>query len=164
MNLKGVFILLIVLSLIVLFFFAPYIVFQNQSALEYRDNQIIDHWKDENTDFRIILLALFYPILLILESTFWSTRKVIWKRILLLLQSILVFSGGFFIWFVMSFHLFTGPYEYQLVFYLIIIYLSIGIAWNLLLAIPFFDKNKKISNSFKALSLQKKNEPITSND
>lgn len=161
MNRIGIIILIFCLGLIALFFFAPYIIFENESAMLYRDNQLIDHWKDENADFKIILLTLFYPILLIIESTLWNSRKDAWKRIILLLQSILIFSGGFFIWFVMSFHLFSGPYQYQITFYLIILYLSIGIAWNLLLAIPFFDKNKSISNSFKVLSLRKKNESST---
>ena len=156
MNIKGVIILICIVALLVLFFLAPYIIFHNESASNYRDNQLIDHWNDENVDFKIILLTLLYPFLLIIESTFWKSRNEIWKRIVLLLQSLLVFSGGFFIWFVMSFHLFSGPYDYQIVFYLIIIYLSIGIGWNLLLAIPFFDKNKWISNSFNALSLRKK--------
>ena len=162
MNIKGVIILICIVVLLALFFFAPYIIFHNESTLNYRDNQLIDLWKDENADFKIILLTLLYPFLLIIESTFWKSRNDIWKRILLILQSILIFSGGFFIWFVMSFHLFISNYDYQIVFYLIIIYLSIGIVWNLLLAIPFFDKNKWISNSFKALSLRKKNDLTTS--
>lgn len=159
MNKKGVIILIIFLGLIAVFLFVPYIVFHNDSLFHYKDNQLIDHWRNDSIEIKVMLLALLYPIPLIIESTVWNSRKVLWKRFLLILQSILVFSGGFFIWFVMTFHLFTGPYDYLFVFYLIMIYLSIGIVWNLLLGIPFFDKNKQLSNSFKALSLRKKHTP-----
>lgn len=155
MKINGKIISVAVLLLIAVLLILPYIEFQSINSRSHRDNQLIDLWFSNDSFAKIILITLFYPFLLILEATYWKHINNIWKRLLFFFQSLLILYGGFIIWFIMSFHLFTGPYDYQIAFYLILIYLSIGVVWSLLLSIPYFDRFLWMKNSFKILSLKR---------
>jgi len=156
----GLIAVIIILSIIAIFFYLPYIEFLSPEHRFRHDNQLIDHFNQSNYYINLSLLTLFFPIMLVIESTFWISPRNNWNKIILIMQSALIIWGGFIIWFIMSFNIFSGKYILKIPFYLILIYLSLGAIWNVLLVIPFFNKHKLISGTFEKLSLLKPKEYI----
>lgn len=152
---SGLISLFIILCLIGLSFYLPYIEYYDPEHKFRHDNQLIDQLKNSNYWSKLILLTLFYPLLLVIESTFWTGKRKLWNRFILISQAILIIIGGFYIWFIMSFNIFSGRYDYEVPFYLILTYLTLGALWNFLLGIPFFDNNNIISGTYNKLSLTK---------
>lgn len=155
MKKSGLISLTIILSIIGIFLYLPYLEFYEIEHKIRHDNQLIDHWKNSNYTIKLILITLFYPLLLVIESTFWKGKKNLWKRFILVSQSILIAIGGFFIWFIMTVHFFTGSYEFKLPYYFISGYLLVGSIWNIFLSMPFYDKYSLIIWPYDQLSLRK---------
>jgi hypothetical protein len=168
MTRTGTVSLLAALLLIACTLFIPYIRYKlppNGQENEFQklsdeDDQLADAYRsagEKEPVLILIMLPLFYPLILLLESTFWTDRKKVWKRLLLVVQGLAMIIGSYLICFIMSFRIFCPPYEYLFMYYIIPVYLLIGIVWNLLLAIPGLDGSKVISRSFERLSLKKRN-------
>lgn len=153
MKKSGLISLVIILFIIGLSLYLPYIEFYDPEHKFRHDNQLVDQLRSSNYWSIMILLTLFYPLLLVIESTLWKGKKNLWNRLVFIAQSILIGFGGFCIWFVMSFNVFCGNYDYLLPFYLTSVYLALGVLWNLLLSIPYFDEKTLINSSYKKLSL-----------
>ena len=155
MKKSGLIPLVIILSIIWFSFYLPYIEFNDSEHKFRHDNQLIDQLENSNYWTKLMMLTLFYPLLLVIESTFWKEKKNLWKRLILIVQSILIAIGGLYVWFIMSFNIFSGSYDYKVSFYLILVYLAMGSLWNLFLGIPYFDKSIIINWTYNKLSLTK---------
>ena len=155
MNKSGLIILITILSFIGLIFFLPYIEFHQPKHKYSQNNQLIDYLIDSGIEAKLILPILFYPLFLVIESTMWKKKKKLWNRFIFFLQGVFITFLGFYVWFIMAFHLFINNYSYTALFYLILTYLSLGIIWNILLAIPYFDNNRFINGTYNKLSLKK---------
>ncbi len=154
MRKSGLISLVVILFIISALFYLPYIEFLAQEHKFRHDNQLLDYLYQDNFGVKLCLLTLLFPLVLMIESTFWNESRSIWKRVILVIQSALIIWGGYIVWFLMSFNIFTGMYELKAPYYLILVYLILGVVWNILLAIPYFDK-KLISGIFNKLSLTK---------
>lgn len=167
MTRSGTISLFAAMAVIACTLFIPYIKYKlppNGQENEFQklsdeDDQLADAYPsagEKAPELILIMLPLFYPLILLLESTLWTDRKKAWKRILLVVQGLAMIVGGYLICFIMSFRIFCPPYEYLAMYYIIPLYLLVGIVWNLLLAIPGLDGSKIISGSFEKLSLRKR--------
>lgn len=157
MKKSGIISLLIILSFIAVFLTLPYIEYYDPEHKFRHDNRLIHQLKHSNVSSKIVVLTLFYPLLLIIESSLWTEKRKLRKRIIFISQAILILIGGFFLWFIMSFNIFSGRWSYQLPFYLVLTYLFLGILWDFLLGIPYFDNSNIITGSFKKLSIIERN-------
>lgn len=154
MNKSGLFLLLGFLILILSLLYLPY------RKTIVQDDQLIDSllkFYHHDSSFypnalNLIPLILFYPVLLILEATL---KKRIVLRLIFILQAILIGILGSGVWFIMSWCLFCSTKNLVFGYYIIMVYLILGIVWNILLAIPHFKDHKIIYGSFVRLSLLK---------
>jgi len=106
MKKSGLIISILLLGFICLAFYMPYLKVININNKFTRSDQLIDHLGGDTIE-RIALLTMFYPLLLIVESTFWTSINKLWKRILLFNQGLLIAAGSFLIWIIMSLHIFV---------------------------------------------------------
>lgn len=155
MKKSGVISLLLILCVIVTFFYVPYIEFLEPESKTTQEDQLLDYLDGDFSVVTLCLLTMFYPVLLIMESTIWGLKKSVFHRAILVIQTLLIGYGGFIMWFLMSFNIFAGPYVYKVPFYLIVTYLIIGVIWHILLVIPYFD-DKRVSGLFAGLSLKQR--------
>jgi hypothetical protein len=136
--------------------YVPYIEYHSIKSEITRNNRLIEDLMNVSFPFNLMPLTFLFPLLLSLEASYLTGTKTIWIRLLYVFQALMIFMAGFYIWFLMSFHLFVSKYEYQMTFYLVIIYFAILGIWNILLAIPFFDNNKPVSGTFRLMALIRK--------
>lgn len=154
MNRRSLILSFLTIGIALILLFLPYIEFFEPEDKMAQEDQLIDHFNTGVLPLHMYASALvfLFPIILSIESFFWGLRRNTWSRVVLLIQAALMLWGTYVIWFVMSFNIFVGPYEFKTAFYLILAYLIIGPIWSLLLSIPLFDKNRLISTSFTRLS------------
>jgi hypothetical protein len=101
-----------------------------------------------------VILTFCFPLILSLESTFFpKMRNHLW-RTFFIIQAALLFWMTLAIWVMMVFKWFN-EIHFFITYYLVLIYLSLGVLWNLLLGIPIVEINF-IQKSFDVLSLKKK--------
>ena len=119
----------------------PYIVFEPKVAPSVDSFEIIGSQKTlfnngSFDDVWLIYSALFYPIFLMIEANIWRGQFKIRHRVILIIQCLLLSIGSFYIWFIMTFHLFVTPHKYLAGFYLILSYLILGVICHLFLILP----------------------------
>jgi hypothetical protein len=91
------------------------------------------------------------PFVLIAESTLMSENKRLYHRAVFIFQSVVFILFGVLTYGGMS--IILVPHHYLMTYYLIILHSMIIIIWSILLAIPLFDTNKLINNTFRNLAL-----------
>jgi hypothetical protein len=104
-------------------------------------------------------VIFFFPFLLMIEATFFPKIRKGWWRILFLIQALALGYGTLIVLFFMVFKLFTNLQE-QPAFYFIVLYLHLGVLWNLLLILPDTKKLKWIQKSFEMMSFRKSNSNV----
>jgi hypothetical protein len=121
-------------------------------------------------------VIFFFPFLLMIEATFFPKIRKGWWRILFLIQALALGYGTLIVLFFMVFKLFTNLQEQPGVlfyhcyffmvfklfsaFYFIVLYLHLGVLWNLLLILPDTKKLKWIQKSFEMMSFRKSNSNV----
>ncbi|MBI3135749.1 MAG: hypothetical protein HYZ14_13820 [Bacteroidetes bacterium] len=119
---------------------------------EYETQSLADHF-DQPVGALIIGLAFFFPFLLSIESTFFPNIRTGWWRLIFLGQAALFLYLTFLVWLLMVFKFFTEIHVF-ISYYLILIYLGMGVAWNLILALPYTDRATFVQKSFEILSFK----------
>ena len=150
MKKSGLISVAIILGVIGILFYLPYINFLVPEHKIQQDNQLIELVSVDNIWIKLSLLTFFIPVIVIFESTFWKTRNI-WYRFILIIQAILMFWGVYIFLVLTSLSIFSGKYEINANYYMIIGYLILGGILNILLAIPFFYNHKLITGIFKKL-------------
>lgn len=101
-----------------------------------------------------LCVIFFFPFLLMIEATFFPEIRNSWRRILFLIQAIALSYGTLVVLLFMVFKLFTDIQELP-AFYFVMLYLSLGVLWNLLLILPNTKKLSWIQKSFEIMSFRK---------
>jgi hypothetical protein len=110
----------------------------------------------DSIEMRIALFVIFFfPFLLMIEATFFPKIRNGWWRILFLIQAIALSYGTLVVLLFMVFKLFTDIQELP-AFYFVMLYLCLGVLWNLLLILPNTIKLSWIQKSFEMMSFRKK--------
>jgi hypothetical protein len=104
--------------------------------------------------FTGLCVIFFFPFLLMIEATFFPKIRTGWCRVLFLIQALALGYGTLVVLLFMVFKLFTDIQELP-AFYLILLYLSLGVLWNLLLILPDTKKLNWIQKSFEMMSFKK---------
>lgn len=116
---------------------------------------LLDQFEDPEM-MAALCLIFFFPFLLMFEATFFPKIRNGWWRILFLLQALALACGTFVVLLLMVFKLFTDIQELP-AFYFILLYLCLGVLWNLLLILPNTKKLSWIQKSFEMMSFRKSN-------
>ena len=137
-------------------------VYGEEIVYETINENLLDQF--EEPEMRTALcIIFFFPFLLMLEATFFPKIRNGWWRILFLVQALALGYGTLIVMFFMVFKLFTNLQE-QPAFYFIILYLHLGVLWNLLLILPNTKKLSWIQKSFEMMSFRKlKDHELNSN-
>lgn len=109
--------------------------------------------------FTALCVIFFFPFLLMIEATFFPKIRMGWWRVLFFLQAAALAYGTLVVLLFMVFKLFTDIQELP-AFYFILLYLCLGVLWNLLLILPNTKKLSWIQKSFEMMSFRKSNSNV----
>lgn len=119
---------------------------------------LLDQFEDPEM-MASLCLIFFFPFLLMIEATFFPKIRDGWWRILFFIQAIALSYGTLVALLFMVFKLFTDIQELP-AFYFILLYLCLGVLWNLLLILPNTKKLSWIQKSFEMMSFRKSNSHV----
>ena len=155
MKISGIIYFLIFIAVFIALITVPYIEFLQPEQKFKQYDQIIDFYKKGNILTYFIFSACLFPFLFIAQSTYWKSQKN-WHKYVLISQGLLILTGGYFIWIIMSLNMFTGPYNYLVNYYIILIYVGLGSGFSISLGVKYFNSKSLLYKMFKKLSLTPK--------
>lgn len=128
-------------------------VYGDEIVYQTVNESLLDQF-DTPEMFTALCIIFFFPFLLMIEATFFPKIRNGWWRILFLIQAVALAYGTLNVLFFMVFKLFTDLQELP-AFYFILLYLCLGVLWNLLLLLPDTKKLNWIQKSFEMMSFRK---------